>query len=485
MSAVTKQTWLCHGVANRFSGGELQPVAAAGKCIGSGEVAVFDGSRCPWEGVKDATVVAFPAHQVLEIFRGWGWPEPANVIDLYAEYRVSTNTFSKETQDPDLQLALSRMPTEVVCSDSSALSREIGKKHCVAAVKGLEHLLRALPITLENAFQRGKYAVAVAAMQARGIPVCPLLRQQATALQERVGSGKKTAQQRQAARELASALRCPVDGTGRCRCDIRPYAAKTGRNQPRKAEHAWDSARFLISPPPGRVLAVIDYTAQEFGIAATLSNDPEMIADYDAGDAYLAFGRRFGLADRNLLKKALLPVMYGRPAGGLAEDAGISLEDAKLIEQAHHKTYSRFWRWTEDAKHYFLRHGVIHSVYGWFLHAGDGCGVPIRKRLRTVANFPVQANGTEMLWAACRLLHQAGIEICGVNHDAVMIETDEQGHMEAIVQAESMLADASTQVLGRPLRTDTELVFAGQRLRKGQRDWDRILDAFPPAEVLT
>jgi DNA polymerase-1 len=53
--------------------------------------------------------------------------------------------------------------------------------------------------------------------------------------------------------------------------------------------------RSLIKPEKGKVLAYIDYSQQEFLIAAALSDDQEMKATYSTGDPYLAFAKQAGI----------------------------------------------------------------------------------------------------------------------------------------------------------------------------------------------
>ena len=43
-------------------------------------------------------------------------------------------------------------------------------------------------------------------------------------------------------------------------------------------------------------MALLDWKAQEIGIAAGLSDDPALIADFQAGDPHMNFAIRVGLA---------------------------------------------------------------------------------------------------------------------------------------------------------------------------------------------
>ena len=77
-----------------------------------------------------------------------------------------------------------------------------------------------------------------------------------------------------------------------------PFWTKTGRNAPKDDEEKKSIGelrvrfmfglpaclRSLIKPKEGKVLAYIDYSQQEFYIAAVLSNDPNMIEAYKSRD---------------------------------------------------------------------------------------------------------------------------------------------------------------------------------------------------------
>src|SRR5262249_16792221 len=72
-----------------------------------------------------------------------------------------------------------------------------------------------------------------------------------------------------------------VGNDGRNRSLLSPFASRTGRNQPSSAKFVFGPStwiRGLIKPPPGMGVAYIDYSQQEFGIAAVLSGDKNMLA---------------------------------------------------------------------------------------------------------------------------------------------------------------------------------------------------------------
>jgi hypothetical protein len=67
-----------------------------------------------------------------------------------------------------------------------------------------------------------------------------------------------------------------VGADGRSRCLLSAFRSVTGRNEPSNTRFIFGPAvwlRSLIHPPPGYGLAYIDWSQQEFGIAAYLSGD--------------------------------------------------------------------------------------------------------------------------------------------------------------------------------------------------------------------
>ena len=79
------------------------------------------------------------------------------------------------------------------------------------------------------------------------------------------------------------------------RCMLSAFGQKASRNSPSNAKFIFGPScwmRGLIKPPEGWAVAYLDWEQQEFGIAAALSNDHNMIDDYNSGDAYLGFAKR-------------------------------------------------------------------------------------------------------------------------------------------------------------------------------------------------
>jgi hypothetical protein len=222
-----------------------------------------------------------------------------------------------------------------------------------------------------------------------------------------------------------------IGDDGRNRCLLSAFQARTGRNAPSNSKFIFGPSvwlRGLIKPAPGMSLAVIDWSQQEFGIAAALSGDELMMKAYRSGDPYLEFGKQAGLipkratkkthiVERQQFKACVLGVNYGMSEQGLARRIGQPVIVAKGLIKRHKETYRDFWRWSDGAIDYAMFHGKLWATFGWTIHVADE-----KPNTRMLRNFLLQANAAEMLRLACCLILDKGINICAPIHDAVLIE---------------------------------------------------------------
>jgi DNA polymerase I-like protein with 3'-5' exonuclease and polymerase domains len=294
-------------------------------------------------------------------------------------------------------------------------------------------------------------------------------------------------------RELRSSLSdlrlndLAVGADARNRTILSAFRSRTGRNQPSNGKFIFGPSvwlRGLIKPPPGHAVAYVDWSQQEIGIAAALSGDRALKNAYLSGDCYLAFAKQANAvphdatkashaAQRELFKQCMLAVQYGMEAPSLAlriAQPGIVARD---LLRAHHENYRRFWEWSDAALDQAMLLGVIHTVFGWPIHAG---GQPNPRSLR---NFPMQANGAEMLRIACCLATERGIEVCAAVHDAVLICAPFDRLETDVAAMRAAMAEASRFVLGGlELVTDVNVVRWPDRYMdpRGRHMWDPVCD---------
>jgi len=301
-------------------------------------------------------------------------------------------------------------------------------------------------------------------------------------------------------RELRSALSemrlsdLAVGGDGRNRTILSAFRARTGRNQPSNTKFIFGPSvwlRGLIQPPPGCGIAYIDWQQQEFGIAAALSHDPLMMEAYHSGDPYLAFAKQAGAAPadatkathkavRDQFKSAALAVLYGMGAESMAQRTGQPPIRARELLRLHRETYRVFWRWSDRTADHAMLTGSLHTVFGWKIQ------VPAAANERSLRNFPMQANGAEMLRLACCLATEQGIEVCAPVHDAVLICAPLDRLEADIAEMQDIMREASRIVLnGFELGTDATVVRHPDRYmdERGKVMWQRVMQLMNRAEA--
>ena len=292
-------------------------------------------------------------------------------------------------------------------------------------------------------------------------------------------------------RELRSALSelrlndLAVGRDERNRCLLSAFQARTGRNQPSNSKFIFGPSvwlRGLIKPPPGYGVAYIDWSQQEFGIAAALSGDGNMRAGYESGDPYLAFAKQAGAvpqdatkqshsAQRDLFKACVLAVQYGMGPDALAARIAQPPVVARDLLRAHQETYRMFWRWSDAAVDHAMSRSSLHTVFGWTVHVG------VESNPRSLRNFPMQGNGAEMLRLACCLATERGIEVCAPVHDAVLICAPLDRLDADIAGMRAAMAEASRIVLnGFELGTDVAIVRYPDRYsdKRGVKMWNEV-----------
>jgi hypothetical protein len=118
-----------------------------------------------------------------------------------------------------------------------------------------------------------------------------------------------------------------------------------------------------------------------------------------------------------------------------------------------------------------MLHKELWTAFGWTVHVTEN------PNPRFIRNFPMQANGAEMLRLACIFVTEAGIRICAPVHDAILIEATLSELDEAVATTQELMARASAEVLGGfSLRSDAKIVRYPERYmdERGIAMWQKV-----------
>jgi DNA polymerase family A len=278
----------------------------------------------------------------------------------------------------------------------------------------------------------------------------------------------------------------PVGADDRARCLLSAFQAVTGRNQPSSSKFVFGPARWmrgLVREREGRAVSYVDWSTQEIAIAAGLSGDERMAEDYTSGDVYLAFAKANHLvpddatkethADfREVCKAIVLGVNYGMGPETMAFKAGISIGEARELQRLHKATYKTFWKWIDDTVTTALFTGKMQAVFGWRRH------VARNSNPRSLMNFPMQANGAEMMRLAAIAATEAGIEVCCPVHDAFLISAPINRVEDDVAAMRELMSKAGRAVTGGlDVRTDVKIVRWPDRYmdKRGEGMWRTVM----------
>ena len=142
-----------------------------------------------------------------------------------------------------------------------------------------------------------------------------------------------------------------------------------------------------------------------------------------------------------MIKACVLGMQYGMGYETLAFRIGKTTITSRQLIRAHENRYPKFWRMADSAVACAMQGQAISTVFDWRVRAGAS------GRWRSLLNFPMQANGAEMMRLACCMAVEAGIEVCAPVHDAFLICAPLDQIDARVAQMKEIMEEASRVVL--------------------------------------
>ena len=184
---------------------------------------------------------------------------------------------------------------------------------------------------------------------------------------------------------------------------------------------------------------------------------------------------------RAQFKQCALAIQYGMGVYSLARSIRGSYQKAQHLLLLHRGLYRKFWKWLDATVNHVLLHRHIDTRLGWRLH------LDAEPNSRSLANFPCQANGAEMMRVAAIMMNERGVPACCPVHDAFLVEGEVERPDDIVAAARKAMGDASEIILdGFRLDTDVDLVSYPERYqdkKRGHKIWATVCDILDRIEV--
>jgi DNA polymerase-1 len=236
--------------------------------------------------------------------------------------------------------------------------------------------------------------------------------------------------------------------TGRIHPDFQQYGADTGRFSCTKPNvqqiPATSDFRSCFVAAPGYKLITCDYSQAELRILAELSEDPGFVSAFvSGGDLHaITASQMFNVpldqvtkTQRSAAKSINFGLAYGRGAGSLALQLGVSPDEARALIETYFKAYRGVQKWLDTAARQGVTKGYTTTLLGRkrYYDVPPSTDPDYRSKIasieRQAKNSPIQGGNADMTKIALVYLREAlqGLDARVVNtvHDEIVVEAAE------------------------------------------------------------
>lgn len=189
--------------------------------------------------------------------------------------------------------------------------------------------------------------------------------------------------------------------------------------------------RGCFTAPPGRVLAIADYSQAELRVLAAMSGEPFLLKVYDEGRdlhteaARALFGENYTKEHRTWCKMLNFAYAYGGNENSFAMSAGMPIEQAKAIVHKYDANMPVARAWKQHMFKTAKEKGYIESPFGRRRRFPVITPLLLDEIRKASVNMPVQSAASDLtLLALCELVERGHKVVLAV-HDSIIIECDE------------------------------------------------------------
>ena len=221
----------------------------------------------------------------------------------------------------------------------------------------------------------------------------------------------------------------------------------------------------------GKVLINADYSQFELRLAAVLAGDEELIKNFNSGidihtkTASEAFNVPFGEVTKNQRRAAKVinfGVLYGMSAKSLAEQAEMSVQEAKEFIDRYFDVRKPIKKYLEQTLEKAREEGFVETFFGRRRPTPDVKSANFLVRMaaeRAAQNMPIQGTEADLVKRAMILLDQElpeGADLVMQVHDSLMVECLEE-QAEEVAKTMKWVMENIAPELPIKLAVDTEI----------------------------
>ncbi|MBQ3310111.1 DNA polymerase I [Candidatus Saccharibacteria bacterium] len=239
-----------------------------------------------------------------------------------------------------------------------------------------------------------------------------------------------------------------ADASGRVHTTFTQNVTATGRlssvnpnlqNIPVRTEEGRGIRTGFVAEP-GKCLISADYAQFELRLAAVLAGDEALVADFNSGidihtktaaDVFKVPMEQVTKQQRRAAKVINFGVLYGMSAKGLAEAAGMTMEQAKRFIEDYFAVRSPIRLYLDKILKQARDEGYVATYYGRRRPTPDVKSANFMIRTgaeRAAQNMPIQGTEADLMKRAMLLVAERlpeGAEMILQIHDSLVVECDE------------------------------------------------------------
>ena len=269
--------------------------------------------------------------------------------------------------------------------------------------------------------------------------------------------------------------------SGRIHTSFNQTGAVTGRisssnpnlqNIPIRTEVGREVRRAFVAEP-GWQLVAADYSQVELRVMAHVSQDPGLLSaferdgDIHASTAAAVLGVPLSQVtkdQRRVAKSVNFGLSYGQGAYGLAQQTGMSQQDAAKFIKTYFEKYPGVLQYIEQTKRHAAEHGYVQTLLGrrrYFPGLAGMRGAERGRAEREAINMPIQGTAADIIKIAMVQLHEV-LQQRGMRsrillqvHDELVVEAPDD-EVEATIPLLREVMSGAFQ-LTVPLKVDVEV----------------------------